>query len=83
MHERVRDTDTDDRADEGMREEAGSPRYQVPRFHRIAAINSANTMAKPALLPTWRISSTGRSEMMPNATAPLESRTPKKLSIPE
>jgi hypothetical protein len=29
-------------------------------------------MAKPALLPTWRISSTGSSETMPNATAPGE-----------
>ncbi len=36
----------------------------------IAAINSANTIAKPAPLPTCRISSTGSSEMMPNATAP-------------
>jgi hypothetical protein len=42
-------------------EDAGSPKYQVPRFHRIAAINSANTMAKPALEPTCRISSTGNS----------------------
>ena len=36
----------------------------------MAAISSANTMAKPALLPTCRISSTGSSETMPNATAP-------------
>ena len=50
--------------------EAGRPRYQVPRFQMIAAISSANTMAKPALLPTCRISSTGSSETMPKATAP-------------
>ena len=37
----------------------------------IAAISSANTMAKPALLPTCRINSTGSSETMPKATAPL------------
>ena len=64
-------------------EEAGSPRYQVPRFQRIAAINSANTMAKPALLPTCRINSTGSKEMMPKATAPLENSTPRKLRSPE
>ena len=32
--------------------EAGRPKYQVPTFQMIAAINSANTIAKPALLPT-------------------------------
>src|SRR5215469_4711038 len=32
--------------------EAGRPRYQVPRFQMIAAINSANTIANPAELPT-------------------------------
>jgi hypothetical protein len=40
-------------------------------------------MAKPALVPTCMISSTGNSEMMPNATAPLENSTPRKLSVPE
>jgi hypothetical protein len=45
--------------------EAGRPRYQVPRFHRIAPIRSANTMANPAPEPTCRISSTGSSAMMP------------------
>ena len=49
----------------------------------IAAISSANTMAKPALLPTCRISSTGSSETMPKATAPLESSTPRKLKKPD
>ncbi len=32
--------------------EEGRPKYHVPRFQRIAAISSANTMAKPAPLPT-------------------------------
>ncbi len=37
----------------------------------MAAISRANTIAKPAPEPTCRISSTGSSEMMPKATAPL------------
>jgi len=49
----------------------------------IAAINSANTMAKPALLPTRRINSTGRSETMPKATAPDDHNTPNKLNMPD
>jgi hypothetical protein len=63
--------------------EAGKPSHQVPRFQMIAAISSAKTMAKPALLPTWRISSTGSSDMIPNATAPLERATPRKLKKPD
>ena len=61
----------------------GSPKYHVPRFQRMAAINSANTMAKPAPLPTWRMSSTGSSETIPKATAPVETSTPKKLKQPD
>ena len=64
-------------------EEAGRPKYQVPTFQMMAAINSANTMAKPALEPTWRINSTGSSETMPNATAPVESSTPNRLNMPD
>ena len=45
--------------------EAGNPSHQVPRFHKMAAISSANTMAKPALLPTCKINSTGSKETMP------------------
>src|SRR5665213_1712991 len=63
--------------------DAGRPKYQVPTFQLIAAINSANTIAKPALEPTCRISSTGNSETMPKATAPLESNTPNRLNIPD
>jgi hypothetical protein len=63
--------------------EAGRPKYQVPRFQMMAAIRSANTIAKPALLPTCRINSTGSSETMPKATAPLESSTPRKLNKPD
>ena len=63
--------------------EAGRPKYQVPRFQRIAAINKANTIAKPALLPTWRISSTGSSDTMPKATAPVDTSTPRKLKNPD
>ena len=63
--------------------DAGRPRHHVPRFQMIAAISSANTIAKPGAEPTCRISSTGSSEMMPNATAPLETRTPRKLNRPD
>src|ERR1700727_2128002 len=63
--------------------EAGRPKYQVPTFQMMAAINSANTMAKPAPLPTCRINSTGSSDTMPNATAPLDSSTPNKLNMPD
>src|SRR5579863_4698488 len=63
--------------------EFGMPNHQVPRFQMIAAINSAKTMATPAPLPTCRISSTGSSEMMPKATAPLDVKTPRKLKAPD
>lgn len=61
----------------------GRPKYQVPRFQMMAATRSAKTIAKPAPLPTWRISSTGRSEMIPKATAPDERRTPRKFQQPD
>ena len=48
-----------------------------------AAISNAKTIANPAALPTWRINSTGSSEMMPNATAPLDNNTPRKLKEPD
>src|SRR5262249_55072626 len=63
--------------------EAGRPKYQVPRFQIIAAIRRANTMAKPAPPPTLRINSTGNSEIIPNATAPLDVSTPKKFQNPD
>ena len=63
--------------------EEGRPRYQVPRFQMMAAISSAKTMANPASLPTWRMSSTGSSEMMAKATAPLDTSTPRKLNMPD
>ncbi|MNG04405.1 hypothetical protein D3C84_875330 [compost metagenome] len=64
-------------------DEAGRPSHQVPRFHRIAAISRAKIIAKPADEPTCRINSTGSSAMMPNATAPLDSSTPRKLKNPD
>ena len=63
--------------------EAGRPRNHVPRFHNMAATSRANTMAKPADDPTCRISSTGSSDMMPKATAPVEVSTPRKLKKPD
>jgi hypothetical protein len=61
----------------------GSPKYQVPRFQMIAAHSSANTIANPAAVPTCRISSTGNSATTPKATAPLDTRTPRKLNRPD
>ncbi|KGC97380.1 hypothetical protein DP62_6136 [Burkholderia pseudomallei] len=61
----------------------GRPKYQVARFHAIAAISSANTIAKPAPWPTCRISSTGSSCRMPNATAPVDAITPRKFQRPD
>src|ERR1700683_555666 len=63
--------------------EAGRPKDQVPRVQMIAAINSANTMAKPALLPTCRNNSTGSSETIPKATRPDDHNPPKRLNIPD
>ena len=40
-------------------------------------------MPNPDLLPTCRISSTGKSEMMPKATRPLEVITPRKFQKPD
>src|SRR5580658_4204205 len=63
--------------------EAGRPKYQVPTFQMMAEINSANTIAKPAPLPTCRISSTGNSDTTPKATAPVDISTPNRLNIPD
>ena len=62
--------------------EAANPKYQVPRFQRIAATSGAKTIANPALLPTCRINSTGNNEMIPKATIPVEVTTPRKLKKP-
>src|SRR5262249_61398405 len=61
----------------------GRPKYQVPRFQMIAAVSSANTIAKPAVVPTCRINSTGRSDTMLNATVPAETMTPAKFQKPD
>src|SRR5271166_2729936 len=63
--------------------EAGSPIHHVPRFQMIAAISKAKTIAKPAEEPTCRINSTGSSETMLKATAPVENSTPRKLKKPD
>ena len=62
---------------------AGSPSDHVPRFHTMAAISSAKIIAKPALPPTCKISSTGSSETTLKATAPDETITPRKLNAPD
>src|SRR5271165_5796415 len=63
--------------------EAGRPKYQVPRFHRIAESSNANTMANPAPEPTLSTSSTGSSASTPNATAPLDVNTPIRFQQPD
>ena len=50
--------------------DAGSPNHHVPKFHKIAAISSANTMANPAPELTCSINSTGNSVITANATVP-------------
>ncbi len=49
----------------------------------IAAISRAKTIAKPALVPTCRMSSTGSSETIVKATAPLETSTPARFHMPD
>ena len=61
----------------------GRPSHQVPRFQMMAASSKANTMARPADELTCKISSTGSSETMPQATAPLAAMTPRKLKKPD
>ena len=52
--------------------DAGSPSHHVPRFQMMAADSNANTIAYPAPLPTCRINSTGSSDTMAKATAPVD-----------
>ena len=49
----------------------------------MAAISSENTMANPAPELTFRMSSTGSSVMMVNATVPAEVSTPVRLHSPD
>src|SRR5580700_4020165 len=63
--------------------DAGRPKYQVLRFQMMAATSSAKTIANPALLPTCRINSTGRREIIPKATKPEELTTPRKFQKPD
>ena len=61
----------------------GRPRYQVPRFHRIADSNSASSIANPAPVPSATSSSSGSRLMMLIATAMPPMNTPRKLQIPD
>ena len=63
--------------------DAGSPRYQVPRFQRMAERSRASTIASPAPAPLETRSSTGKSFMMPMATPMPPRKTPVKLHTPE
>src|ERR1700712_91431 len=61
----------------------GIPTAHVPRFQMIAAISKAKTIANPCDVPTPKISSTGSNCKMPNATAPLDTSTPRKFHAPD
>ena len=63
--------------------DAGSPRYHVPRFHRIAEISSAKIIANPAPEPTLMTSSTGSSARIVSAIIPLLVSTPARLHMPD
>ena len=63
--------------------EAGSPRYQVPRFQTIAATSSASNIASPAPVPLATSRSTGSRLMMLIATAIPPTNTPRKLHTPD
>jgi hypothetical protein len=54
--------------------DAGRPRYQVPKFQRIAEMSRANTMAKPVDDPTFTTNSQIQS------SAPTRLPGPGKLS---
>ena len=54
----------------------------VNGFHDTANA-VATVIYTHSLEPTCRISSTGSSEMIPNATAPVEVSTPMKFHIPD
>lgn len=59
--------------------DAGSPRYQVPKFQIIAAIRRARTADTPNAIPELAILSSGRSFMMAIATPVPPRTTPRKL----
>src|SRR5579885_2132385 len=63
--------------------EAGRPRYQVPRFQRMAEISKAKTIAKPAPDPTLSTSSTGSNARTLKATAPVDCNTPIRFQQPD
>src|ERR1700678_1257583 len=63
--------------------EAGNPYHHVLKFQRMADTRRANTMAKPAPDPTFKINSTGSSETTANATAPEDNSTPIRFHIPD
>ena len=74
-HHLVGDPDADDRADQRVRarrRQAEVPGAEIPDDRRRSAARRPSR--NPAALPTCRISSTGSSETMPNATAPLETQ---------
>ena len=63
--------------------EAGKPRYQVPRFHKIADASKEKTMMRPWADATFSNRSTGSRWTIAYATPRPPSMTPAKLKRPE
>jgi hypothetical protein len=63
--------------------ETGRPRHQVAKFQSTEATSKAKTIEKPEPLDTLRMSATGRSETIENATVPELVRTPMKFHKPD
>lgn len=59
--------------------DAGIPRYQVPKFHRIAAMSRASTAQTQNAIDSWAIFSRGRSFIIPMATPVPPITTQRKL----
>lgn len=58
-------------------DDAGMPRYQVPRFHMIAVMRSDTTTQTPYPRGDDEIVSSGRRWMIPMATVIPPMRTPR------
>ncbi len=83
VDELVRKPDADDGTDHGVRDDTGSPRHQVARFHSTAATSRAKIMAKPAPDPMFSTSSAGSRARIVYATSPLLVSTPVRLHSPD
>ena len=72
VHQRIGDADADDRADQRMRARCGQAEIPGPEIPDDRRHQQREHHGEAGAAPTCRINSTGSSEMMPNATAPLD-----------